>query len=464
MINFKKAIWQFLRERGRGVEIFSELSRDVSFVMERLTERGFRAYAVGGCVRDILRGETPRDYDVTTDALPFEIKEVFSDFDTIDIGIAHGTVAVKMKSGELIEVTTFRTDGEYKDSRHPESVSFTKNIIDDLSRRDFTVNSIAMDISGEIVDPFDGKSDIQRKIIRCTGEPEKRFTEDALRIMRALRFSSVFDFEIEDETARAIHEKKDLLLKISPERIFSELKKLLCGKAVFRILTTFSDVICTVIPELQASVGFEHKSKYHMYDVYTHTCKTVESVPPEPVLRLAMLFHDSGKPFSYTEENGVRHFFGHPEVSADVARTALRRLRCDSATRNKVCLLCKIHDRPIIPEEKYVRRLFSKLSIDDIRLLCAVRAADSAAHAPDFRGRGKEAETILAIAEKINDEHQCVTLKDLAINGHDIASLGFSGPEIGKILNSLLDLVISEEIPNEKEALTEKAMLFSSFN
>ena len=457
MINFRKLFCDLSEKGGRKVEGFSGLSGEVSFVMERLAGRGFKAYAVGGCVRDILRGETPHDYDVNTDALPSEIKEVFSDFDTIDIGIAHGTVAVKMKSGELIEVTTFRTDGEYKDSRHPESVSFTKDINGDLSRRDFTVNSIAMDISGEIIDPFDGKGDIQRKVIRCTGDPERRFTEDALRIMRALRFSSVFDFEIEDETARAIHEKKELLLKISPERIFSELKKLLCGKAVFRILTSFSDVICTIIPELQASVGFEHKSKYHMYDVYTHTARTVESVPPDPVLRLTMLFHDSGKPFSYTEDGDIRHFLGHPEVSADIARTALRRLRGDGATISKVCLLCELHDRPIIPEEKYVRRLFSKLSIEDIRLLCAVRMADSAAHAPDFRERGKEAETILSLAEKINDERQCVTLKDLAVNGHDIAALGFSGPDVGRILSDLLELVITEEVPNEKEALLKRA-------
>lgn len=439
------------------MEKLSTLSGEVSFVLARLTAHGFKAYAVGGCVRDILRGDAPHDFDVTTDALPPEIKEVFSDFDTIDIGIAHGTVAVKMESGELIEITTFRTDGEYKDSRHPESVSFTKDITDDLSRRDFTINSMAMGISGDLVDPFDGRGDIERRLIRCTGEPSRRFREDALRIMRALRFSSVLDFEIEKETEKAIRENKGLLLKISPERIFSELKKLLCGRAVFRVLTAYSDVIGTVIPELAASVGFEHKSKYHMYDVYTHIAKAVEAAPAEPVLRLAMLFHDAGKPFCFTEEGTVRHFHGHPQVSADIARTALHRLRCDKDTVDKVCLLCSLHDRQIIPQEKYVRRLFLKLSIEEIRLLCAVRMADSAAHAPEFRGLGKEAETILALAEKIHSEGQCVTLKDMAVNGRDIGALGFSGPEIGKVLKSLLERIISEEIPNDRDTLIKEA-------
>lgn len=429
------------------------LSENALYILNSLNKSGYDAYAVGGCVRDMLRGDAPLDFDITTSAMPHEIKEVFADKNCIDTGIAHGTVTVII-DGEPFEITTFRTDGEYKDSRHPESVTFASKVEDDLSRRDFTVNSMAMSTEGVVVDLFGGMSDLKNGIIRCTGDPHKRFSEDALRIMRALRFASVLDFKIEEATAAAIHEKKELLSAISVERIFIELKKLLCGKAVFRILTEFSDVICTVIPELLPSVNFEQNNKYHIYDVYTHMAKAVESAPADERIRLALLFHDIGKPSCMTEEDGgIRHFRGHQKVSAEIAEKVLERLRCDTATKSIVCLLCKMHDNTITPTEKAVRKLFLKLSYDEIKLLCQVRKADNMAQNPEFSDRREEAEEISRLADKIVSEGQCVSLRDLKINGNDLKELGFKGKEIGVILNFLLEKVIDGEIENDRETL-----------
>lgn len=430
-----------------------EYPAEVREVLRRLNMSGHEAYVVGGCVRDMLRGMEPHDYDVASSAEPGEVKEIFSRLGTVDVGILHGTVGVKTESGSIVEVTAFRRDGTYSDFRRPDFVTFTKNIEDDLSRRDFTINSIAADIDGNTVDPFGGANDLKAHLIRCTGDAERRFSEDALRIMRALRFASTLDFEIEERTKEAIHEKKELLLKIAPERVFSELKKMLCGRGVFRVLTEFSDVVCTVIPELSPSVGFEHKSKYHIYDVYTHTAKAIEASPPQRGVRLALLFHDSGKPYCFTEECGVRHFKGHPEASEKIAETALRRLRCDSKTLNEVRFLCKMHDMTIVPEEKSVRRLMSKYTFEQIEKLCAVREADSEAHSPEFRGRGEEAREILKIAERIQSEKQCVSRGDMEVNGRDVMEFGFSGAEVGRVLQILLDKVISGEAENERESL-----------
>lgn len=435
------------------------LSKKALYIINKLGESGYDAYAVGGCVRDMLRGAVPLDFDITTSARPDEIKRVFADESCVDTGIAHGTVTVIIDH-EPFEVTTFRTDGEYKDSRHPESVSFASTVEDDLSRRDFTVNSMAMSADGKITDLFGGMEDLKNSVIRCTGEPDKRFGEDALRIMRALRFASVLDFEIEKETAASIHRKKELLLAISHERIFAELKKLLCGKAVFRVLTQFSDVICTVIPELLPSVNFDQKNKYHIYDVYTHTAKAVENAPDDETVRLAMLFHDSGKPQCMTEDaDGTRHFFGHPEVSAEIAAEVLGRLRSDTATRERVSLLCKLHDHNIVPTERAVKRLFMKLSFEEILQLCQVRIADNLAQSPLYPDKAEEAAEIMRIAEKIVVENQCVSLRELHINGNDLKRLGFKGKEIGSVLSRLLEKVIDGELENEKEAL-----LFAAIN
>ncbi len=429
------------------------LPDNIKKVLSRLDSAGYDAYLVGGCVRDALIGRPVSDYDVTTSALPQEVEEVFADIRTIETGIKHGTVTV-LSDGEPVEITTFRIDGEYLDSRHPSSVSFSGRVEDDLARRDFTVNSIAMNADGDLIDPYGGADDIKKEIIKCTGEPDRRFGEDALRIIRALRFSSVLGFDIDPATADSIHRNRELLKKISVERIFSELKKLLCGKDVYRILTDYSDVICTVIPEMAPAVGFEHNNKYHMYDVYTHIAKTVENIEPDETLRLAMLFHDIGKPYSYTEdEDGYRRYHGHPEVSADIARDWLARMHSDGETARLVTLLCRHHDRTLDPSRKSVKRLFLKFTYDEIVMLCKVQMADSAAHAPLGQSRGVTAAEALKIAGEIVRDSECLSLKDLAVNGDDMISLGYRGRDIGKVLDELLNLVIDEKLPNDREEI-----------
>ena len=426
---------------------------EIDLVLGMLEGAGYDAYIVGGCVRDRIIGKAVSDYDVATSATPEEVERVFKDFRVVETGIKHGTVTVI--SGEYpVEITTFRVDGDYSDGRHPESVTYTKRIEDDLSRRDFTVNSMACDRRGNVVDPFGGREDAEKKIIRCTGDPETRFGEDALRIIRALRFSSTLGFEIDRNTAEAIHKMKDDLNKISVERVFSELKKLLCGADVFRVLRDYSDVVCTLIPEMTPAVGFDHKSRYHCYDVYTHIIKSVEAIEPDPVLRLSMLFHDIGKPYVFTEEeSGVRHFKGHGDVSERIARERLEALRCDGETLRLVTLFCKIHDRPLVPERRPVRRLLSKLSFDELVMLCKISRADSVAHAPEFRERAKTADAVVRIAEEIIRDNECFKLSDLAVDGNDMIALGLRGHDIGDALKEVLSLVIDEKLPNEKEEI-----------
>ena len=367
---------------------------------------------------------------------------------------SHGTVTV-IADGVPVEITTFRTDGEYLDSRHPESVSFSKNIEDDLARRDFTVNSVAMNLRGEVVDPFGGREDMARGIIRCTGDPDTRFSEDALRIIRALRFSSVLGFEIERRTAESVCRNRERLERIAAERIFSELKKLLCGKDVFRVLSDFYDVICVVIPELRPSVGFDQKNRYHIYDVYTHSAKTVEAAEPDEILRLAALLHDAGKPHSYTEENGAGHFYGHAGKSAEIASEWLERMHADNETIRLVTLLCANHDKMIYPVKKSVKRLFLKFTYDEIIMLCKLQKADTAAHAPECQSRLETSDRIMELAREIKRENECVSLKDLEIGGDDLISLGYRGREIGDKLREVLSLVVDETLPNRREDLIE---------
>ncbi|MBQ7715522.1 MAG: HD domain-containing protein [Clostridia bacterium] len=431
-----------------------EIPIQVATALDILEAAGYDAYLVGGCVRDALIGRAVSDYDITTSADPSEVESAFASYKVIETGIKHGTVTVLIDSLP-IEITTFRVDGDYRDLRHPERVSFSTNIEDDLARRDFTVNSMAMDKRGAIIDPYGGEDDAKRGIIRCTGDPDVRFNEDALRIIRALRFASVLGFSVERGTAESIHKNCKLLEKISVERVFSELKKLLCGKNVYNVLIDFSDVICTVIPELAPAVNFDHKSRYHIYDIYTHIAKTVENVEPDETLRLTMLFHDIGKPYSFTEEEGVRHYKGHPQVSAEIARARLEALHSDAETRRIVPLLCSVHDRTIAPTEKSVKKLFRTLTYDEIIMLCKVQTADAKAHAADSRERAKNAVVIMEIADEIRRAGDAVAVKDLAVNGFDLMKLGYEGKSIGEALERILDLVIGDELPNEKDRILE---------
>lgn len=422
-------------------------------IADKLIEKGFEAYFVGGCVRDAYMGSTPNDFDITTNASPDEMKEVFSKFRTILTGEKHGTVTV-VSDGENIEVTTYRVDGEYKDSRHPESVSFTKNITEDLARRDFTMNAIAY--NGRFVDPFMGKRDIENKIIRTVGECDKRFGEDALRIMRALRFAATLGFEIEEETKKSIHKNAYLLTNISVERIYVEFSKLIMGQYAEKILLEYSDVIGVFAPCITPCVGFDQKNRYHIYDVYTHMVKAMSVTPYDLKIRLATLFHDVGKPDCFTIDEKGGHFKGHPEKSGEIADKLLTYLKVDNDTKNTVVALIEQHQRAIIPQKKYVKRFLSKFSYEFFDMLMEVVRADTLAHSRVALPNLDDIEKLKILKAEIMQDDDCVSLKSLAVNGNDLIASGITeGKKIGETLKLLLEKVIDGEVENEKEKLLD---------
>lgn len=429
----------------------------ILFLIDRLREHGFAAYPVGGCVRDCLLGKQPGDYDMTTDALPSQLQTVFADHRCIETGLKHGTLTV-VRDGHNVEITTFRTDGEYRDNRHPTSVLFTQKLEDDLSRRDFTVNAMAYSVRDGVTDLFGGREDLKRKIIRCVGEPDRRFNEDALRIMRALRFASVLDFEIEEHTADSIHRNVQLLENISAERIFTELKKMLLGDGAERILLQFPDVMRCIIPETEGIIGLEQHNFHHLYDVYTHTAKTVAACEKNEVLRLAALFHDFGKADTFSlDENGVGHFYNHREFSVQKSQSALCRLKSDNATRRTVLFLVDWHDRLFGDfTEKTVKRILRTQTAEELLLLACLMRADSTATGTRVGEPCVSADRLEEIVTKIQHENPCLTVRDLAVNGHDLLALGYEPKQIGKALQGLLEAVTDGTAENEKHALLQK--------
>ncbi len=430
---------------------------EVTAILKKLEAAGEEAYAVGGCVRDTLLGRAPCDWDVTSSALPEHVLEIFGE-DAIPTGLKHGTVTVR--SGEQkVEVTTYREDGEYADHRHPQQVCFTRSLAEDLKRRDFTVNAMAMSLTGEIVDLHGGRADLAAGVLRAVGEAEQRFEEDALRILRGLRFASQLGFTVEEETARAMDGKKELLKEIAGERVREELTKLLCGKDVRRILMEYPHVLGAVLPEILPSVGFDHRNPHHCFDVWEHTACAVENVPPEELLRWVVLLHDVGKPgvCYYDHEAGKARFGGHQAESARMAEGVLERLRFDSAGAERILHLIRNHDRLVEPTEKGVRRLLRKFGEQDLRALLRIRRADNLAQHPDFRGLQEELTEAERLLEKILGEEQCFTLKQLAVDGHDLLALGLAGKAVGEMLETLLTAVVEEELPNRREALLKAA-------
>ncbi len=437
-------------------------SKGAQFAMMRLQEHGFQAYAVGGCVRDSLLGRTPNDWDLTTNALPHETAACFADHRIIDTGMKHGTIAV-LHEGELLEITTYRLDGDYEDNRHPVSVTFSKDLCDDLSRRDFTVNAMAYHPESGVVDCFGGQEDLKNHIIRCVGNPQTRFEEDGLRILRAIRFASVLEFSLEQKTADAVHECKHLLKNIASERIREEFCKLLCGKHAVSILREFSDVIAVFLPELAPSFGFDQKSKYHCYDVWEHTLHALEeNTDGDLIVRLGILFHDVGKPDCFTEDERGGHFPGHAERSVEMTNEALHRLRFDNNTRELVQKLVKYHDVPLIPEEKHVKRALLRFGEAGLVSLLEIQRCDRLAHHPNYVELPHYHKQIPQIVKKIFDENACLSLKSLAVKGDDLISLGYKpGKEIGQQLQTLLDAVIDGALPNDKDTLLSFARLKS---
>lgn len=436
-----------------------DMPKNVDTAINLLQSAGFEAYAVGGCVRDSLLGKTPNDWDITTSAKPENMKSVFADFHCIDTGIKHGTVTVVI-DGEPLEITTFRLDGEYEDNRHPKSVTFTSNLGADLGRRDFTVNAMAYSKKTGTVDLFGGQNDLKNKIIRCVGDPDRRFNEDALRILRALRFASALDFEIEEKTAQSLLKNRALLGNISEERIAKELLKLVCGKGAKRILTDFAPVLFEILPELQPMYKNSHDNPHHCYDIYEHTLIAVESINPEPTLRFAMLLHDCGKPaVKKFDENGVAHFYGHQRISAEISAQILARLKVSNKFRDEILFLVSNHDRwELYENTEKMPRYLSKFGLDGVLNLLKVMRADVLAQSPEYRYRLDQIADAEETAKNLAAQKPCLSLSELQINGRTLMDIGIpQGRKLGAVLAQLLDEVIDGVTKNTQEALTTRA-------
>lgn len=423
-------------------------------VLRRLEAAGHQAYLVGGCVRDLLRGVTPHDYDMTTSARPEEVQALFDGF-SISTGLQHGTVTVR-EGGESFEVTTFRADGTYSDHRRPDSVTFSHSLEEDLRRRDFTVNAMAMDLRGKVYDFHGGAEDLRKGIIRCVGNAETRFEEDALRIMRGLRFAATLGFAIEAKTAAAMERCAPLLRHIAAERLHEEMTKLLLGDGAAEILVRYPQIFGVFLPEILPCVGFDQQNVHHLYDVWKHTARAVAAAPKDATLRWTMLLHDLGKPACFSvDEAGVGHFYGHDELGAQMASRITRWLRFDKKTAARVELLIARHMRQIEPAEKAVGRVLRQLGEEALRQLLIVKRADASACHPDYAWQTQQLDAVEAVLESLLAEDTCFTLRDLAVDGHDLMALGLRGREIGQTLDALLTRVAEGELPNEKNVLLE---------
>lgn len=433
-----------------------ELPRKVIMIINNLQLHGYEAFAVGGCVRDSILARRPQDWDITTSARPEEIKRLFRR--TVDTGIEHGTVTVLLGK-DSFEVTTYRVDGAYEDSRHPSEVRFTNRLEEDLKRRDFTINAMAYNDDVRLVDAFGGMQDLNHHLIRCVGNPVERFTEDALRILRAVRFSAQLNFPIEPETAEAVRKLAPNLRNISAERIQAELVKLLVSPHPERLQDAYGLGITQIIlPEWDAMVGVEQDTPHHKYDVAEHTLRAMKNVKRDKILRLTMLFHDMGKPsVKTTDENGRDHFKGHALVSEELARRILRRLKFDNETIRVVTRLVCYHDYRVEATPKNVRRAMNRIGVDLFPYYLAVRMADVKAQSP--YQRREKIENIVEMRrlyQEILEKKECITLRQLAVGGRDLMNLGMKpGRELGSMLSELLEYVLDDPERNKKDILCD---------
>ena len=420
--------------------------------LEALEAAGFAAYAVGGCVRDACLGLTPHDYDLCTSALPEQTEAVFADKQLVLAGKKHGTVGVVTDFG-VVEITTFRTEGTYRDNRHPDWVEFVPNIEADLARRDFTVNAMAYSPKRGFADPFGGREDLKSKVLQAVGDPEKRFQEDSLRILRGARFAVRYGLTVEETTMRAMLQQRHLMDNLARERVFEELCKLIILVDVEN-MQRFAPLLAAVIPELEPLIGFDQRSPHHAYDLYTHVAHVVAGVPKDLTLRWAALLHDIGKFPTFTQDaTGRGHFYGHAPKGAEMADTVLRRLKAPTVLRERVVLLIEKHMTRLTPDKKLLRRWIGRWGWETVEQMLCLQEADMGS-----KGTGKSEEMnifpqIRTVLEEIRAENACLTLKGLAVNGHDLMQLGLSGKAIGQTLNALLEQVIEENLPNEKDAL-----------
>ena len=428
-------------------------------ILNRLTAAGFQAYAVGGCVRDSLLGTVPGDWDICTSALPEETEACFSDLRVVETGLKHGTVTVILR-GVPYEITTFRSDGNYLDHRRPQQVNFVRTLKEDLLRRDFTINAMAVGLDEEIQDPFGGRQDLTDGIIRCVGDPDTRFTEDALRILRGLRFASRLGFSIAPETAAAMERNKNLLSYVSGERIYKELTGILIGTYAQSVLEQYGGVLAAVLPEIQPSMGFLQRNPFHNRDVWQHTLEALGKSRPDPIVRWALLLHDLGKPDCFTlDDRGIGHFYGHPQRSMELAEQILDRFHGDKKTRDTICLLVRDHDREAPATIKNARRWIARYGRDNVRLLLEVKRCDCLAHVdtPKTRARYNNLMEMTRLIRECLETERCFSVRDLPVKGGDVMALGVpAGPQVGRILEGLLDDVLDGTCPPEREALLER--------
>lgn len=444
-----------------------KLPDEVNVIMNTLKDNGYDSYVVGGCVRDAILGIEPKDWDITTPAKPKEIKNCFKPYHIISVGEKHGTVGVVINK-KVFEVTTYRIDGKYTDNRHPETVSFTDDITEDLSRRDFTVNAMAYNEEKGLIDPFRGEMDLKYMALRCVGDPDLRFSEDALRILRGLRFASVYNFSIEGNTALSIIRNKKLLNNISMERISSELNGILCGKNVNFILRRYKDVIAVLIPELVATFDFAQNTPHHNKTVWRHITASVANIEPDELLRMVMLLHDIGKPLALrTDKKGIDHFKGHNHFSAVLAKTALQRLKYPTKFIEDTVTLIEFHDVRFSDSKKQIKHVLNKIGEENFRRLMKVQKADILAQSKYMReAKLSTLELANKTFEKILEAKECYKIRDLNINGSDLIHIGITdGKTIGAILELLLDNVIDETIENDSVSLKIKALeLYNEYN
>ena len=427
-------------------------------ITDILSSNGYEAYLVGGCVRDFFLKRPFADADICTSATPEEVKKCFPEGKILETGIKHGTVTLLIY-GETFEITTFRKEANYKDNRHPSSVKFTEELSEDLSRRDFTMNAIAMK-NGEITDPFNGIQDIENKTIKAVGDPDERFTEDALRILRAIRFSSTLNFSIEKHTEDSIFKNKELLLNISAERISSEFNKLLTGENAEKVLLRYSSVIAVFIPEILPTIDFNQYNPFHIYDVYTHTVKAISAAVNIPEVRLALFFHDMAKPSCFTrDEDGTGHFKGHADAGEILAKKTLTRLKYDNKTIKTVCFLVKNHYMKIKSDKIFIKKYLKNCSEQNFRLFLKVIRADNLAKANFAKKNLSLIDKTKKELKDILSKNECFSLKTLAVKGSDMENIGITGKNIGKALDFILDKVIEEKVINKKEAILSNPLL-----
>lgn len=419
-------------------------------LINKLEEAGFETWVVGGCVRDHLMGNVPHDYDCCTAAEPEQMQALFADRQLVLAGLKHGTVGVVTEAG-VVEITTFRTEGGYLDSRHPDWVKFVRDVKEDLARRDFTVNAMAYSPRRGLCDPFGGQADLKNGLLRAVGDPVLRFREDALRILRGLRFAARFGFEIEEATRTAMHTEIAGLDTLARERVLTELEGFLLA-ATARDILDGAELLFRVIPELAPQLGFDQKNPHHEHDIFTHTAMVVERAPKEPVLRMAALLHDLGKVDTFfLDEKGVGHFYGHAGLGAKMAEDILRRLKCSNALRDEVTWLIAHHMDRFPCEEKSARRCLSKHGLPRMERLTRLQMADFGGKVDDG-----DLDEWLRLLREVDAREGALTLKTLAVKGQDLIGLGIApGKQVGELLNRLLSMVLAGELPNQREALLE---------